>query len=139
MIRERFRGGPVRSIFQIGYGCALFKMFGIVVYCILLSGCSGFACSHDKGMESTSADQTVTASVVEISCGAPAKDATWVTLHRTGDKYDRHDDVIFSAAQQHPVELKWLDDSRLSIDCRCSEKEILFQVIKIGGTNIAYK
>ena len=139
MILERFQGGPVRSIFRIGYGCAGSKLAGIIAYCILLTACSGFACNHDKGMESTSADQTVTASVVEISCGASARDATWVTLHRTGDKYDRHDDVIFSATQQHPVELKWVDDSHLAIDCHCTDKQILFQVAKIGGTNIAYK
>ena len=129
----------MRSIFRIGYGCAGLKSLGIIAYCILLTGCSGFGCNHDKGMESTSADQSVTASVVEISCRAPVKNATWVTLHRTGDKYDRHDDVIFSATQQHPVELKWVDDSHLAIYCHCSDKEILFQVIKIGGTNIAYK
>ena len=59
----------MRSIFRIGYGCAGSKLAGVIAYCILLTACSGFACNHDKGMESTSADQTVTASVVEISCG----------------------------------------------------------------------
>jgi hypothetical protein len=90
-------------------------------------------------MEAASSDQAVTATVVYIRCGATSKNATWVTLHRTGDKYDRRDDIIFSVVQQRPVELKWLDDSHLSIDCHCSDTDVRFQVIKIGGTQVAYK
>jgi hypothetical protein len=115
------------------------KFVGVIAYCALLTGCSGFLCAHDKGMEATSSDQAVTATVVHIGCGAITKDATWVTLHRTGDKYDRRDDIIFSAVQEHPVELKWLDDSHLSIDCHCSDTDVRFQVVKIGGTKVSYK
>ena len=115
------------------------KRFGVIAYCALLTACSGFPCAHDKGMEATSSDQAVTATVVYIRCGAVAKDATWVTLHRTGDKFDRRDDMVFSAVQQRPIDLKWLDDSHLSIDCHCSDKDVRFQVVKIGGTNVSYK
>jgi hypothetical protein len=51
------------------------------------------------------------ATVVYIGCGAIAKDATWVTLHRTGEKSDRSDDIVFSAVQQQRLDIAWADDS----------------------------
>jgi hypothetical protein len=56
-----------------------------------------------------------------------------VTLHRTGEKYDRSDDVVFTAMQQNRLEIAWIDDSHLSVFCQ------RFQVIKKGGINISYK
>jgi len=67
------------------------------------------------------------------------KDATWVTLHRTGQKHDRSDDIVFTTVQEIPVEIEWKDDSHLSLYCRCRDEEVRFQVTKKGGISISYK
>ncbi len=52
------------------------------------------------------------ATVVYIGCGAIAKDATWVTLHRTGEKSDRSDVALsFQRWQQQRLDIAWADDS----------------------------
>jgi hypothetical protein len=33
----------------------------------------------------------------------------------------------------------WIDDSHLSVYCRCRDEDVLFQVTKKGGINISYK
>jgi len=68
-----------------------------------------------------------------------SKDATWVTLHRTGEKYDRSEDIVFTAVQQNRLEIAWIDDSHLSLYCRCRDEDVRLEVIKKGGINISYK
>jgi hypothetical protein len=68
-----------------------------------------------------------------------AKDATGVTLHRTGRKYDRSDDVVFEVVQQTGVDIEWKDDAHLSVSCRCTDQDIRFQVTKKNGISIGYK
>jgi len=86
-----------------------------------------------------SPNHQLTATVVYIECGAMGKDATWVTLHRTGQKHDRSDDIVFTTVQEIPVEIEWKDDSHLSLYCRCRDEEVRFQVTKKGGISISYK
>src|SRR5260370_16487313 len=86
-----------------------------IVCCLVLSACSHFPCEGEKGADTTSPNQQLTATVVYIGCGAIGKDATWVTLHRTGEKYDRSDDIVFSTVQQKSLEIAWKDDSHLSV------------------------
>jgi len=81
----------------------------------------------------------LTATVVRVGCGAMVKDATWVTLHRTGEKYDRTDDVVLTVVQQRQIGIAWTDDSHLSIDCRCSDDDVRLRVTKKGGITISYK
>jgi hypothetical protein len=115
------------------------KMFVCIVCCLTLSACSHFPCEGEKGAEATSPNHQLTATVVHIGCGAISKDATWVTLHRTGEKYDRSEDIVFTAVQQNRLEITWLDDSHLSVFCRCRDEDVRFQVIKKGGISISYK
>jgi hypothetical protein len=109
------------------------------VFCLLLSSCSRFICDHDKGAEATRPDGRLTASVVHVGCGATSKDATWVTLHRADDRYDRSDDIVLSVAKKSPVELRWIDDTHLSVICRCSDNDVIFQAVKFNGMNITYR
>jgi hypothetical protein len=115
------------------------KMLVGIVSCLALSACSHFPCEGEKGTEATSPNHQLTATVVHISCGAISKDATWLTLHRTGEKYDRSEDIVFTAVQQSQLEIAWLDDLHLSVFCRCRDEDVRFQVIKKGGINISYK
>ena len=112
----------------------------LVCLCLLvLSGCSHFPCDGEKGAEATSPNHQLTATAVYIGCGALSKDATWVTLHRTGEKYDRSEDIVFTAVQQNRLEITWIDDSHLSVFCRCRDEDVRFQVAKKGGIEISYK
>jgi hypothetical protein len=116
------------------------KLVVSIICCFLLSACSPhFPCEAEKGIETTSPNHQLTATVVYIGCGAMSKDATWVTLHRTGDKYDRSEDLVFTATQQNRLEIAWIDDAHLSVFCRCREDDVRFQVIKKSGINISYK
>ncbi len=115
------------------------KMLVCIVCCLTLAACSHFPCEGEKGVETTSPNHQLTATVVYIGCGAISKDATWVTLHRTGEKYDRSEDIVFTAVQQNRLEIAWIDDSHLSVFCRCRDEDVRFQVIKKGGINISYK
>jgi hypothetical protein len=115
------------------------KMLACIVCCLALSACSHFPCEGEKGAEATSPNQQLTATVVYIGCGAISKDATWVTLHRTGEKYDRSEDIVLTAVQQNRLEIAWIDDSHLSVFCRCRDEDVRFQAIKKGGINISYK
>ena len=111
-----------------------------IACCLVLSACSRhFPCEGEKGTEATSPNHQLTATVVYIGCGAMSKDATWVTLHSTGGKYDRSDDIVFTAVQKNRLEIAWIDDSHLSLSCRCSDEDVRFQVIKKGGITISYK
>ncbi len=110
-----------------------------IVCCLLLSGCSHFPCEGEKISDTISPNHQLTATVVYIGCGAMGKDATWVTLHRTADKYDRSNDIVFSAVQQNRLEIEWKDDSHLSLYCRCRDEDVRFQVVKKSGVNISYK
>jgi hypothetical protein len=110
-----------------------------IVCCLVLSACSHFPCETEKGADTTSPNHQLTATVVYVGCGAISKDATRVTLHRTGEKYDRSDDIIFAAVQQNRLEIAWIDDSHLSVYCRCRDEDVRFQVTKKGGVNISYK
>ena len=105
--------------------------------CLVLSACS--PCDKGKGTDVASPNHQLTATVVYIGCGALAKDATWVTLHRTDEKYDRSDDLVFTAVQQQKLEIAWIDDSHLSVFCHCRDDEIRFQVTKKGGITITYR
>jgi hypothetical protein len=58
----------------------------LFLVCALLSACS--PCYHEKESEMASPSHQLTATVVRVGCGAMAKDATWVTLYRTGEKND---------------------------------------------------
>ena len=107
--------------------------------CLVLAACSNFPCEGEKEAEATSPNHQLTATVVYIGCGAISKDATWVTLHRTGEKHDRSEDIVLTAVQRNQVELAWKDDSHLSVFCRCSDGDVRFQVVKKGGINISYK
>jgi hypothetical protein len=107
------------------------------ILCCLLSACS--PCDKEKRLETASPNHQLTATVVYIGCGAMAKDATWVTLHRTGEKYDRSDDLVFTAVQQQRLEISWIDDSHLSVYCRCHDDDVRFQVTKKGGITVSYK
>ena len=89
--------------------------------------------------DTTSPNHQLTATVVYMGCGAMGKDATWVTLHRTGQKFDDADEIVFTAAQRSRLEVEWKDDSHLSLFCQCREEDVRFQVIKKGGINISYK
>ena len=110
----------------------------ILVCC--LAACGRFPCEEEKISDATSPNRQLTATVIWIGCGAIAKDATWLTLHRTGEKYDRSDDVVFSTVQQHSLEIKWVDDSHLSVDCRgCREDDVRLQVTKKGTITISYR
>jgi len=71
-----------------------------LVFCLIFSACFHFPCEAEKVSDSTSTNRQLTASVIWIECGAMGKDATWVTLHRTTDKPDRSQEVIFSAVEQ---------------------------------------
>jgi hypothetical protein len=117
----------------------MLKMLVCIVSCLALSACSHFPCEGEKGAEATSPNHQLTATVVYIGCGAISKDATWITLHRTGEKYDRSEDIVFTAVQQSRLEIAWLDDSHLSVFCHCRDEDVRFQVIKKGGINISYK
>ena len=75
---------------------------------------------------------------MRVGCGAVAKDATWVTLHRTGDKNDGADDLVFAVVQQQQIGIAWTDDSHL-IDCRCSDNDVRLRVTKKGRITISYK
>jgi hypothetical protein len=68
-----------------------------------------------------------------------AKDATWVTVHRTGEKYDRQDDIVFLVPEQRPIEVSWSADNHLNLFCRCRDEDIHLQVVKKGEINISYK
>jgi hypothetical protein len=81
----------------------------------------------------------MTATVVYVGCGAIAKDATWVTLHRTGEKYDRSDDLVFTTVQQQRLEIAWADDSHLTVACHCRNDDIRFQITKTSGITISYR
>lgn len=81
--------------------------------CLALSGCS--PCDRMKEAEVASPNHEMTATIVYVGCGAIAKDATWVTLHRTDEKYDRSDDLVFTAVQQQRLEIAWIDDSHLTV------------------------
>src|SRR6266851_9768294 len=111
------------------------KMLVCIVCCLTLAACSHFPCEGEKGVETTSPNHQLTATVVYIGCGAISKDATWVTLHRTGEKYDRSEDIVFSTVQQKSLEIAWKDDSY----CRCRDEDVRFQVTKKGGIYISYK
>jgi len=111
----------------------------VIVCCLALSACSHFPCEGEKGSEATSPNHQLAATVVYIGCGAIGKDATWVTLHRAGEKYDRSDDIVFTAVQRNRIEIAWIDDSHLSVFCRCRDEDTRFQVIKKAGINISYK
>jgi hypothetical protein len=67
------------------------------------------------------------------------KDATWVTLHRAGQRFDDKDEMVFTAAQRNQVEVDWKDDSHLLLFCHCRDEDVRFQVIRKGGINISYK
>jgi hypothetical protein len=111
-----------------------------VVACIaLLSACSHFPCDREKVSDTTSPNHQLTATLLYIECGAIGKDHTWVTLHETGKKYDRSNEIIFEAVQQNRVEIEWKDNSHLSIYCRCRDEDVRFQVIKKGVVTISYK
>ena len=115
------------------------KSLVLWVCCLLFLGCSHFPCEGEKGAETISPNQKLTATVVRIGCGAIGKDATWVTLHRTGERYDRSDDIVVTVVQQARLELAWIDDSHLSVYCRCRDEDVRFQVTKKSGINISYK
>ena len=115
------------------------KMLVSIVCCLTLSACSHFPCESEKGAEATSPNHQLTATVVNVGCGAMSKDATWGTLHRTGEKYDRSEDIVFTAVQQNRLEIAWIDDSHLSLYCRCRDEDVRLEVIKKGGINISYK
>ena len=108
-----------------------------ILCCLILSECS--PCVKEKGLETASPNHQLTATVVYIGCGAIAKDATWVTLHRTGEKYGRSDDLVFTAVQQQRLEISWIDDSHLSVYCHCHDDDVRFQVTKKGEITISYK
>ena len=105
----------------------------------VLTGCSHFPCDAEKVSDTASPNHQLTATVVQIGCGAMAKDATWVTVHRTGEKHDRQDDIVFSVVEQRPIEVSWGDDSHLNLFCRCRDEDVHLQVIKKGGISISYK
>jgi hypothetical protein len=105
--------------------------------CLVLSACS--PCDQEKGTEVVSPNNRLTATVVYLGCGAIAKDATWLTLHRTGDKYDRSDDLVFTAVQQQRLDVAWSADSHLVVYCHCRDEDVRFQVTKKGGITISYK
>ena len=109
----------------------------LLLVCALLSACS--PCDYEKASEAVSPSHQLTATVVRVGCGAVAKDATWVTLHRTGEKYDRADDLVLSVVQQQQIQIAWTDDSHLSIDCRCGDNDVRLRVTKKGGVTITYK
>jgi hypothetical protein len=113
------------------------KSLATIACCLALSACS--PCDREKGKDSTSPNHQLTATVIYTGCGAIAKDSTWVTLHRTGEKYDRSDGIVFTAVQQYPLEIAWTDDSHLSVYCRCRDEDVRFQVTKKGGVSISYK
>ena len=104
---------------------------------IALSGCS--PCDNEKGAEVVSPNHQLTATVVHVGCGAMAKDATWITLHRTGEKFDRSDDLVFTTVQQQRLEIAWADDSHLLVTCHCRDDDIRFQVTKRSGITISYR
>lgn len=108
-----------------------------ILCCLILFACS--PCDKEKGIEVVSPNHQLTATVVYVGCGAIAKDATWVTLHRTGEKYDRSDDLVFTAVQQQQLEVAWSDDSHLAVYCHCRDEDVRFQVTKKGGITISYK
>ena|SRR4029077_3024724 len=65
---------------------------------------------------------------VYIGCGAISNDATWVAVHRPGEKYDRCEDIVFTTLQRNQVKIAWIDDSHLSVSCRCSSSPALKRV-----------
>jgi len=103
---------------------------------LVLSACS--LCDQERISDTTSPDGSLTATVVYIGCGAITKDATWVTLHRKGDKYDRSNEIVFSTVQQQQVDVSWKDASHLSIYCHCHDDDVRFQVTKKGNIKISY-
>ena len=115
------------------------KSLASLICCLVLSACSHFPCEAEKGTDTTSPNHQLTATVVYIGCGAIGKDATWVTLHRTGEKYDRSDDIVFEAVQQNRLDIAWIDDAHLSVYCHCRGEDVGFQVTKKSGVNISYK
>lgn len=122
---------------NLKYACTLkFETFGLFACCLFFFSCS--PCDQEKGQEIISPNKALTASIVYVGCGAIAKDATWVTLHGTGDKYDRKEDIVFTAVQQQRLEVTWIDNQHLSIYCRCHQDDVRFQVIKKGNINITY-
>jgi hypothetical protein len=54
-------------------------------------------------------------------------------LHRTNEKYDRSDEIVFSAAERRPLEIELTDGTHLSVFCRCRDEDVRFQVTKKGG------
>jgi hypothetical protein len=117
-------------------------MKGLALTCILGSLLAAVACSlcdEEKISDTASPDGRLVASVLWYGCGAMAKDATWVTLHRAGDKANRSEEQIYVAIQEHAIEIRWLDDSHLSIHCRgCSDADVRFQVVKRGSVTISF-
>jgi hypothetical protein len=111
----------------------------VVLACITLTACSHFPCDQEKVSDVSSPNKQLTATVVKIGCGAITKDATWLTLHRTGEKYDRSDDIVLSVSQLHQLEIAWIDDTHLSVYCRCREDDVRLAISKKGDIHISYK
>ncbi len=115
------------------------KLLIVFVWLSALTGCSHFPCDAHKVSDAASPNHRLTATVVQVGCGAMAKDATWVTVHRTGQKYDDSNDIVFSVREQRPMEVSWSDDRHLNLFCRCRDEDVHLQIVKRGDISISYK
>jgi len=117
----------------------MLKLVMALISLSALTGCSRFPCDAERVSDTASPNLRLTATVVQIGCGAMGKDATWVTVHRTGGKYDRADDIVFTVREQRPIDVSWSDDNHLKLFCRCHDEDVHLQIVKRGDINISYK
>ena len=107
----------------------------VILLVAIASGCA--ICREDQVVHSPAPSEKIVASTFVRDCGATTNYATWVTLHREDDKFNRSEDLVFVADGEHHVELKWSDDSHLAVSCpSCIDSQIFNEVvIKRKGTH----
>jgi hypothetical protein len=109
----------------------------IAILASLLVGCS--LCGDENVLNVPAPDRKLTASTFVRNCGATADYSTWVTLHGPSDKFNRSEDLVFTAKGDHSIELTWKDAEHLVVDCRnCNEDEVVLRTTKRWNIEIKY-
>lgn len=95
--------------------------FILVSLTVLLSGCG--TCDRNVVDESASGNNRFVTTVVYQSCGATTRDFTLVEIRSRYRWFGLDKTVVFSAKNEHDVQLTWTGPNRLVINCMsCSKR-----------------
>jgi hypothetical protein len=115
------------------------KVVVLLALSISMTGCiKDMLCHEEITSETKSPDSERVAETVTRDCGATTSWTTSVRVRWTNSRPEPRD-MVFAAVGLPEVQVSWLDETTLSVDCRnCTEDQIYQRATKSGKVKILF-